>query len=297
MKYSPIAIFGYRRSHSLKRAIESLARCPEASASELYVFIDGPRNDMERQDTELSASVAREIPEGMFASVNISVSDVNHGLGPSVIAGVGKILETHGRVIVVEDDLEVTPNFLTFLNAGLERYASDRRVFSVCGYSNRVKLPEGYPHDAYFAPRSSSWGWGTWADRWKRVDWTFDRWEEWKNHRKGFNRWGGSDCFGMLDACRRGANRSWAIRFCFAQYLENALSLFPTRSLVENEGFDGSGTNCRRYNRFTHDMDSGETTDFRLPDDAVADPAIVRSALSYHSLRKRLWSRLMYMLE
>lgn len=293
-KYAPVVVFGYKRSRLLERTLNSLAACPEAKESDLFIFIDGPKSEKDYEEVRSALDVANSIDRSLFAGVNISAASQNLGLAKSIISGVSGVMEKYGRAIVVEDDLRVHPGFLTFMNLGLDRYETDPRVYSICGYTNKVNIPKDYPYDGYFAPRSSSWGWATWLDRWTDIDWSFDKWSEWSSHKRSFNVWGGSDCFSMLDACRTGRNSSWAIRFCFHQYLSDALSLFPLRSLVDNDGFDGEGSNCRRYSRFRHEMEDEKKIRFRLPKQVRTEKSIVRQALAYHSLMIRAWSRLMY---
>lgn len=219
------------------------------------------------------------------------------GLSASVIDGVGHVMEQADRVIVLEDDLLVQPALLSYLNAALDRYRSLAEVFSVCGYGNRVETPAGFLADAYFGPRSSSWGWATWRDRWTSVDWNPSP-EMMRCHARAFNAWGGSDCARMLHQWMAGKNDSWAIRFGFSQFLQDKVSLFPVRSLVDpSPGFDGSGTHCRKYNRFRFLLDDRDPSrPFLFPETPVVDPRIRKSILRYHSLPARAWSRLMYLL-
>ena len=48
----------------------------------------------------------------------------------------------------------------------------------------------------------------------------------------------------MLRRQVEGKNNSWAIRWNASLFLQDILSLNVGRSLVQNEGFDGSGTHC-----------------------------------------------------
>jgi hypothetical protein len=99
----------------------------------------------------------------------------------------------------------------------------------------------------------------------------------------------------MLKAWKTGKISSWAIRFCFSQYLAGAVSLFPVKSLVDNSaGFDGEGTNCHWYTRFKFELDERVAPAFRFPDTTVPDRRIVRRALWYHSLPLRFHSLIMY---
>lgn len=293
---APIILFGFNRAASLRRAAEALSGNAEASSSDLYVFVDGPRADKPGEASKVEAvrSCARTI--GGFRSVTCTFAERNRGLAPSIISGVTQVMNAHGRAIVVEDDLVAAPNFLSFMNQGLDRYAGDPEVFSVCGYTNRVHAPRDYPYDAYFCVRSSSWGWATWADRWQSVDWELRDWPRHARNARSFNRWGGSDCFKMLNAWHEGKNQSWAIRFCYSQYLQGKAALFPLTSKVDNRGFDGEGTNCKRWSRFKFDFDTTGTTTFRFPATASVNTQLLKDALAYHSIPIRIWSKIMYMI-
>ena len=43
MTYAPIVVFGFNRPDALKNTIASLLRNEEAKDSDLFVFVDGPR--------------------------------------------------------------------------------------------------------------------------------------------------------------------------------------------------------------------------------------------------------------
>lgn len=293
---APIILFAFNRLEPLKATVQSLLRNDEAADSPLYIFVDGPRAHHEGEAEKVAA--VRKFAEQVtgFKSVNCQFSESNQGLGPSIIPGVSKVIEEHGRAIVVEDDLIVANNFLSFLNQGLNLYEHTPEVFSVCGYSNEVKVPADYHADAYFCTRSSSWGWATWADRWKSVDWDLKDWNHCRLRAKEFNQWGGSDCWGMLNGWKLGRNRSWAIRFCFAQFLQNKVSLFPIISKVQNDGFDGQGTNCKKWSRFRYVFDTEGSKDFTFPLDTTINRRLYRSAMHYNSLLMRVYSRIMYMI-
>ncbi len=292
MTLAPIIIFAFNRPESLKTAISALVLNPEAKDSDLFVFVDGPRNNAEKSMTDASANFARKI-QG-FKSLTISISDNNKGLGDSIIAGVSQIINRYGTAIIIEDDLIVQPNFLRFINLGLNKYKDEKEVFSICGYTNKIKLPKGYTYDAYFCTRSSSWGWATWKDRWDSIDWRLEPWDKYTESKKEFNRWGGSDCFGMLEGWKQGLNRSWAIRFCFNQFLQNKLSLFPVKSLVINDGFDGAGTNCKKWCRFRYELMKRDKYEFDIQIPVTLNTYFLCESKRYHSIPARIISHIMY---
>lgn len=114
--------------------------------------------------------------------------------------------------------------------------------------------------------------------------------------KKLFNKWGGSDCFGMLKDWHDGKNNSWAIRFCFSQFLQDKISLFPMTSKVVNDGFDGQGTNCKKWSRFKYDLDEQGKKNFIWPENDEINIQLYKSAMGYHSIIIRIWSKLQYIL-
>ena len=297
LKYNaPIVVFAFNRIDVLKKCIVSLLANKESTESELYVFVDGPRHE-KPDDNEKVNSVQEYVKTiSGFKSVHYQFAETNKGLAPSVIRGVSEIIEKYGRVIVVEDDLFVSHNFLAFMNQGLNQYEDIRNVFSICGYTNIVKRPTNYDYDAYFCTRSSSWGWATWKDRWDSVDWKLENWPAHKKNARDFNKWGGSDCWKMLNDWHEGLNSSWAIRFCYSQFLQNCLSLFPLASKVGNNGFDGRGTHAKKWSRFKFEFDKSADIKFRFPLEYEINKSLYKEALSYHSIPIRIWSRLMYLI-
>lgn len=290
MRYSPIVVFAYNRKKLLADCIESLKANEESKDSDLIIFVDGAKlkRDIRVEDVKAYVKSIRG-----FRTITYHFSSTNKGLARSVIEGVSSVLKEYGAAIVVEDDLIVGRNFLSFMNQGLNKYIDDRKVFSICGYTNKIKMPAGYHYDGYFCTRSSSWGWATWKDRWESCDWELKDWHTIKQKAKAFNKWGGSDCFSMLRGWKDGRINSWAIRFCYNQFVQNKLSLFPTISHVRNEGFDGEGTNCPRWNRFKCDFDDTDNKIFSLPTDTKVDKSLFKSAMSYNSLWARVYSKIL----
>lgn len=303
MMLAPIVIFAFNRPDMLRNLVASLRNNPLYNESDKYVFIDGCRNESDKDKVSETVRVASEITE------NVAVSEKNKGLGTSVISGVSEIINKYGRAIVLEDDLFCAPGFLIYMNQALDFYENDERVISVCGYGLKIRRPKNYSSNVYFSDRSSSWGWATWKDRWDTIDWNVSDWESIKNDKymqKAFNH-GGSDMYSMLKAYMEGRNKSWAIRFCYSQFRQGKFSVHPFESLVENDGFGVQATNCRqKYSRFKVNLDlknygvtaeaylnGKESNDIWLMHEKISvDNRILRQLHSYHSFIKRIYSKI-----
>ena len=297
MNYAPIVLFAFNRLDSLMKCVESLKTNEEAQYTDMIVYVDGARPEKPGED--LTVALIQDYVANIsgFRSLQYVFSEQHKGLALSIIDGVTQIINQFGSAIVVEDDLIVSKNFLAYMNQGLEKYEHERRVFSICGYSNKVVRPEGFAYDAYFCTRSSSWGWGTWKDRWNSVDWELNDWHIHKQNARQFNKWGGSDCWKLLNDWHEGRKTSWAIRFSYAQFLLDGLSLFPIISKVENNGFDGRGTNSGKWTRFKCVYDESSNKEFIFPVKCELNTYLYKQSLSYHSILIRIWSRLMYLVK
>lgn len=295
--YAPIVIFAFNRLDPLKKCVAALLENSEAAETDLIVYVDGPRamKDGEKEKVVAVREYVKTITG--FKSVTYHFSEVNKKLGPSIIIGVTEVVNQYGKVIVIEDDLIASRNLLSYMNQSLDYYEQDKAVWSISGFSCRVKVPKDYGAEAYFCPRSTSWGWATWKDRWMKCDWELKDWDTVVRNGKAFNRWGGSDCFGMLKGWHEGRNQSWAIRFCYNQFVNNALSLFPIISKIDNEGFDGSGTNCKCYNRYKFELDTAGRKVFKLPEVVSMNKCLRRQFMWYYSIPLRVYSKLRYIID
>ena len=280
---APIAVFAYRRPDHLRNTLQSLMRCESFSASPVFVYCDGPRSEAERADVEATRAVARELL-GEGAEYHFSAS--NRGLSASVIAGVSDVLKRFDRVIVIEDDLELTSDFITYMNAALERYASDERVYQVSGYM--FDAPEvARAGTAVFLPFTISWGWATWRRAWDAFEADAPGWRQLLTDAKLRHRFniGGTYAFAsMLVRQMLGFRDSWAVRWCWSVFRRNGLALYPPVSMVKNTGFDGSGTHGRGVlRRFSADKTDSRQVSIAMPPQTGIDRVM------YGHVKQALW--------
>ena len=240
--YAPILLFVYNRPEHVRRNIQALLKNELAAESELFIYSDAAKDETSQAAVKEVRAFIRSI-QG-FKKITITERAENWGLARSIIDGVTTLINRYGRVIVLEDDLVVAPHFLQFMNDALETYRDEERVghIQACDFTHAPFLP-----DTFLIKWTGSWGWGTWDRAWKhfnadgkalltelesrKLTYTFDF-----NGKYGYTR--------MLRRQIEGKNNSWAIRWNASLFLKDILSLNVGKSLVQNEGFDGSGTNC-----------------------------------------------------
>jgi hypothetical protein len=286
MSPAPVALFAYRRAAHTRQAVESLLRNDEAPRTHLVVYADGPRTPATLPDVQEVRRYLRTVTG--FASIRIVEREANLGLARSIIAGVGEVLGEHGRIIVVEDDLVVSPYFLRFMNDGLRRYAQDERVASIHGYQYPVAVP--LP-DAFFLRGADCWGWATWSRAWAcfRADGQALLADlEQQGATRAFDLDGHYPFTRMLRHQVAGRNDSWAIRWHASAWLAGLLTLYPGRSHVRNTGADGTGTHSRSRVSLGDDLATQPT---QWGDIEVAEHAGGRAAIAgaLRRQRRRVW--------
>lgn len=289
---APILLFVYKRADTLRQTLASLRANPLAASSDLIVYADNARKPDDQPAVDEVRSLVRSL-DG-FRTVTVIEAPVNKGLAPSIIEGVTEEMERFGRVIVLEDDLLLAPNFLDFMNEGLNRYAGDPRVFSISGFMFDARMPSR-PEDGFFTQRHCSWGWAMWKDRWEGIDWSvsdFAAFMQSPASQRAFNRLG-SDLTHSLGKQMRGEINSWAIRCNYHQFKHGGYTLYPFRSKVVNLGFGEGATHTGlRFNKYKATPDLTGAREFKLPA-AALDPALVRVFQRKYSQVTRVYYHLL----
>ncbi|MFN0159986.1 MAG: glycosyltransferase family 2 protein [Burkholderiales bacterium] len=279
---APIALFVFRRPDHTRNALDALAANPEWQNSPLYIYCDAARGEGDVEHVQATRRLVQAYPHPRKQIVEATT---NKGLAASVSSGVSELCDRHGRVIVVEDDLVVSPRFLGFMNRALHRYSQCEEVMQISGHMFPVSLSTD--QGGVFLPFTTTWGWATWKRAWIKAlrepnealrlladpDW-----------RRRFDIDSAYPYARMLTDQVRGRRDSWGIWWYFQVFRRNGLTLYPVSTLVRNDGFDGSGTNCGTW------RDGGDA-DFDLRETgSLPQPTVDREALRViraHLLRGR----------
>lgn len=276
-QHAPLVLFTYNRPEALKQTLEALTQNILADETDLIVFSDAGKKADDRHKVDEVRAYLRQI--GGFNSLKVIQREENFGLARNIIEGVTAVIEEYGRVIVLEDDLLTSRNFLLFMNKALDHYAHRPDIFAVSGYTADLRVLSEYPHDTYLSYRPSAWGWGTWKDQWDGIDWDVKDFDELVNDRAAIRRFerGGADMTRMLRHYMEGKNDSWAIRWSYAMHKRDAKSVHPRISKVQNIGFGDDATHCKGVNIYKTVLDQSDASTFDLTTDEAVDPQIAKA--------------------
>jgi hypothetical protein len=251
---SAIAIFCYNRPGHLNNLLETLQR-NETKDHKIYLYVDGPKNF---HDSIMQIKI-REILEkrSSLEFESICFRNSNLGLNHSIRQGVDEILKKHDSIIVLEDDLLLDSFFISYMNSALELYYDYKNIGTVSGYSF-VSFSKMQKNNLVLSSRHSSWGWGTWKDRWENIDWsvlsnngTSKAYLLFKSLTLG------PDYPGMIRKYQKGKIQSWSLPFDISCYFNKMMCIHPRKNLVINNGFDGTGIN---YNFKTKNLNKKFST-------------------------------------
>jgi hypothetical protein len=236
---APIILFIYNRPGHTRRTLEALTKNIGADRSALYVFADGPKENASPADLNLINEARAVIREQSWCrEVFLITREKNMDLEDNVIDGISHVINKHGKAIILEDDILTSPHFLQYCNDGLKVYENAKQVFSINGFMFPIDFQT--EKETFLCPvATSSWGWATWADRWR----LFETQPTYTNEINSDTLLKGRfDVGGQNKTVVLYYMNTWDIRWYYTAFIRNGLGLFPTKSLTLNMGFDGSGT-------------------------------------------------------
>ena len=115
---APIVLFTYNRPRHTKATLDALKANHLAPRAVLYIYQDGLKENATKSNENSK----------YFKEITLIQRERNFGLADSIIDGVTNIINKYGTIIVLEDDIVVSPVFLDFMNAALNYYKDQPKV-------------------------------------------------------------------------------------------------------------------------------------------------------------------------
>lgn len=236
--FSPVIIPTLNRYNHLRRCVESLARCTHAKETELIIGLDYPPSEKYEEGWEMICDYLPTITG--FKKVTILKRDHNLGAFENMNSLFEYVEKYSDRCIFTEDDNEFSPNFLEFINKGLDKYKDNPEVLSISGYNYPINM-EGYDKNIYASFHFSAWGCGFWKD--KRLTLTSKELLKFvfiPTHFVKLLFKSPEHIISLLYMVSKNMVHSDACYEIFS-CVNNKVSIFPSISKVRNWGHDGSG--------------------------------------------------------
>ena len=273
----PVALTAYNRPAHTRAVLDALRT---QHAEPLYVFCDGPKDDADA----VCVRGVRDVVTEIDWTVPIVVArEENIGLACSVVGAVDYVLKRHETAIVLEDDCLPFSGFLSFMYHCLDLYHDDVHVLSIGGYTPPIpdEVLADYPWDAYFIHRPETWGWATWRWTWRLYERDMAAAYQVALNRGVDLAQCGSDLPRYIQRAAEGTLDVWSPGWILALYLNSGYCVYPTRPLVQNIGFDGSGAHCGVSDKYDPQGTGGEPE--RFPPGIVTDRRIGYAVKEFYS--------------
>ena len=232
---APILIPTFDRISFLQDCVNSLRRNHLASDTILVVSIDYSNLDQIKETQERMLKFLKKISD--FKHIEIIQRDSNLGVPGNIIKSRQEIFEEFDSVICSEDDNLFHPQFLDFINFYLNSSKDDPNIFSVCGYQY-PNLNENRIINAMSLPFFSAWGYGVTKEKFSKLDYFMNDidWISPLELTKINNSIGDNFFFHYVN-CLLKKMPAGDTSVLFHQYKYEMHSIFPSSSLVLNQGF------------------------------------------------------------
>ena len=134
MSDTAVALITYNRPGHTAQVLDALRK---HRIRKLYLFSDGPKNERDLSSVWETRLLFQRID---WTRPVIVEQEQNIGLARSIVFAVDTVLKDHEQVIVLEDDCVPQRYFFEFMDACLNRYRNNEKIFGISGYS--VTVPE-----------------------------------------------------------------------------------------------------------------------------------------------------------
>ena len=294
---APIGISTYIRIDHLRQTVNALLKNELADQSVVYFFSDAPQEGHERQ----VAQVREYIRTVKGFSEVVLIERKSNSRVFNNREGMRSVLQKHGRIIFLEEDIVTAPGFLRYMNESLEFYQHNPKVLSVIGYCPPISIPHDLRSDNFFLKRFSAWGFGTWSHKFDPFGFQISETEVSKvfgsiRLRARFKS-RGVDMLDMLKREVRGDIDALDVKVMFSNFLNDTYCSYPTESFVQNIGFDGTGVHCGVTNKFVHEGLCEKIKGFSFSEFVEEDERILKENYKFRARgwRSKLGSVLRYL--
>lgn len=241
---APFFVTTLCRYEHFKRCIESLLNNSLANQTHVFIALDYPSKETHEDGYRKIVDYIDTVTG--FKDITVFKRTSNLGAVKNAEEGVDEVLKHYDRIIFSEDDNEFSPDFLEYINKGLDLFEKHQNIFAVCGYCYPVDLAGKTKSNHFFWKGISAWGYGIWRDRYYQKK--FNR-DEIFNYVASYKYLRKQNCYapvfyrtlvGALDYAHPLMDAYISMKLL----ADDQYCVFPVLSKVRNLGHDGTGVHC-----------------------------------------------------
>lgn len=231
-----VLILGFNRPELLKKRINEISK---SRVENLYISIDGGGKSHTKE-----MGLVKQYAQEKFSKLqyfNLNHHRHNLGLDKHITGEIAKVFDKFQYIIVIEDDIKISINFINNMIDGLNIHKGDNSTGIVSGFSplhfkylkNKWRI-SSYPY---------IWGWACSREVWQNYEYDLSginleqnllkskNWDKLKPSQKV--KW-----LGMFKKAQANQLDTWDSRLVFLSYCKDFINLAPIFSMVGNEGFN-----------------------------------------------------------
>lgn len=243
MKNTGIVIFSHRRDVHLKKLLDSLVLNQTDLPITIYI-------DMYEKNSEIQFKLKTLIEK---YSQKLCISEIilrpeKFGLKKNILAGISKSFKNYEKLIILEEDLILSENAISYFVNCLNEYQNTSEVFHVNGWSKPLDY-SSYEYDLFLTNYMQCVGWATWKHSWSEFeqflnqDFIFLN----KNEIKKLDLKGNLNNVDQLIKNNLKFINTWAVYWQLFLFKKNKLSIAPLISQIFHGGFDELSTHNYVY--------------------------------------------------
>ena len=258
MSNAPVLIPTLCRFQYFKQCIESLKNNTLSDETEIYIGVDYPTRENHWEGYNKIKGYVKNITG--FKRIHVYIHKENLGSIKNTNFLLEKARQEHEKYILSEDDNIFSKYFLLFMNRYLNEIKNNDEIIGVCGYSYPFLTKYGII-PIIQGISFSAWGYAMWFKNRSSIEeyiYNGEILNAMKNReiRKKVKLKSTYNYNLLMSACRANPRNKCKEYFTFTDLAISAYMLIndknvimPSKSLVRNCGWDGSGEHCGEKSR------------------------------------------------
>lgn len=239
-----VVVFCYTRSDKLKKLLDDLLKNSLFGKIKILLIQDGLNYSLAKKETKDEHFKVKQIIN-IFQKKNPDFIEAkfkskNYGLANIIENSLDELVKTYESIIVLEDDLCISSNFIFFMSEALDHYKDNKKIFHINGWapSNLASIAKS---KIILTKMMYCWGWATWSNRW--IEYRSSKEIKKKNYLKffdllKFDYFGIAGHYQQLNMNWKSRKKTWAIFWQLYIWSKGYYCLSIAKSLVCNNGLD-----------------------------------------------------------
>ena len=289
---APVLLMVFNRPEETRLIFNAIK---QVQPSKLYIASDGPREHIDGESEKCNNVKAIFEDINWDCEVKTLFRTKNLGCKYAVSSAIDWFFENESMGIILEDDTLPNNSFFAFCTQLLHKYENDSRVMRISGY-NPLSGKLNLNHDYFYSYYSFMWGWATWRRVWNFNDVELKLYQQAKLNKIIFQYPFDNDRNKCFEDALSGLD-TWDYQFDFAILSQNGLQIVPTKSLIQNIGFNERATHTfsdngsGRAKIVSHELNFPliSPKDFMVPN-VEFEKLLIKSSRENFSLKRSLYS-------